>query len=101
MPARSAASIAGSRVSSCCKSPSITATYRADEASAPSITAEESPRRPIRRMHRTRPSEAARRCTSEAVPSGLESSTKITSQAIPASAASSAATSGATFARSL
>ena len=73
----------------------------AEDDSAPSITADASPRRPIRRMQRTRGSDAAARRTSPDVPSGLLSSTKMTSQAMPASAASSFWISGTTFSRSL
>ena len=73
----------------------------AEEDSAPSITAEARPRRPMRRMQRTRGSVWAMRRTSAAVPSGLLSSTYTTSQAMPCSAASSLAISGATFGRSL
>ena len=100
-PCRSVASISGSRASSCCRSPSITATTGAELDSAPSITAEDSPRRPTRRMHRTRSSEAAIARTAAAVPSGLSSSTNTASHATPASAASSRDTSTATFCRSL
>ena len=74
----------GRRVSSCCRSPSITAMNGAEEASAPSITAEARPRRPMRRMQRTRGSRLAMRRASAAVPSGLSSSTNTTSQAMPA-----------------
>ena len=55
----------------------------AEEDSAPSITAEARPRRPMRRMQRTRGSVWAIRRTSAAVPSGLLSSTNTTSQAMP------------------
>ena len=93
--------MSGSFVSSCCRSPSITATYCAEDESAPSITAEARPRRPMRRMQRTRGSVWAMRRTSAAVPSGLLSSTYTTSQAMPYRAASSLAISGATLGRSL
>src|SRR5205085_7175117 len=79
----SALCMRGSRVSSCCRSPSMTATNGAEVASMPSMQAELSPRRPMRRMQRMRGSRSpsARMCS--AVPSGESSSTNTTSQAMP------------------
>ena len=57
-PATSAAYICGRIVSSCCRSPSITATKSALEASQPSITAPARPSRLTRRMQRRRGSRA-------------------------------------------
>ena len=80
---------------------------RSPRRSVPRTTARpRSPPRPgrggrSRRMQRTRGSVWAMRRTSAVVPSGLLSSTNTTSQAMPNSAASSLATSGATFGRSL
>ena len=79
----------------------MTATNPAEDDKAPSTTADAKPRRPMRRMQRTRGSARARRLASAQVPSGLSSSTNTTSQAMPPSAASSFSTTAATFARSL
>jgi len=71
------------------------------EARMPSMQAPDRPRRPIRRMQRTRESCRARPRTTSQVPSGELSSTKMTSQAFPASAASSRRNSVVTLSRSL
>ena len=94
-------SIAGRIVSSCCRSPSITATIGAAVAHIPSMQAVDSPRRPIRWITRTRASSRPSARAASAVPSGLSSSTKIASQRRPASAWSSLPIRTATFARSL
>ena len=57
----------------------MTAITGADAESIPSMHADESPRRPIRCSTRTRPSPRAMSRTSDAVPSGESSSTKISS----------------------
>ena len=67
----------------------------------PSMQAPDRPRRPIRRMQRTRESCRARPRTTSQVPSGELSSTKMTSQALPASAVSSRRYSVVTLSRSL
>ena len=67
----------------------------------PSMQAPASPRRPTRRMQRTRLSLLPISFTASAVPSGELSSTKIASQAMPASAWSSRRTSSATLPHSL
>ena len=65
------------------------------------MTALESPRRPMRRMHRTRVSFSARLRASALVPSGLSSSTKMISQSPAGSAASIPATIAPTLPLSL
>ena len=65
------------------------------------MQAPDRPRRPIRRMQRTRESWRARSRTTSQVPSGELSSTKMTSQATPASAVSSRRNSVVTLSRSL
>ena len=99
-PPSISASMRGNSRSSCCRSPSMTATTLPADASMPSITAPARPRRPIRRTARTRMSCSPRSRTRRAVPSGLSSSTKMTSHRIPASAASRAAIIGSTFSAS-
>ena len=88
-------------VSSCCRSASITAMIGVVEARAPSTTAEDSPRRPMRRIMRTRRSAWAMRVRSSGVPSVEPSSTKIASHSIPASATPSRSSSGSTLPTSL
>ena len=92
---RSVSSMRGRMVSSCCRSASMTATNGASVASMPSMQADERPRRPIRRITRTRGMVLCRPSRSSAVPSCESSSTNTTSQAIPASASPSPASSGA------
>ena len=65
------------------------------------MQAPDRPRRPIRRMQRTRGSCRARPRTTSQVPSGELSSTKTTSQGMPASVASSRRYSTVTLSRSL
>ena len=67
----------------------------------PSMQAPDSPRRPIRRIQRTRESCRARPRTTSQVPSGELSSTNTTSQATPFSVASSRRYSTVTLSRSL
>ena len=100
LPSRSTASIFGSSVSSCCKSPSIAAMFVARLACAPSMNAEARPRRPIRCSSRTRACPAAAARTASRVPSRESSSTKITSHSTPANTSSSRATIGAMLSRS-
>ena len=100
-PARNSASIFGSTVSSCCRSPSMAAMWLARLACAPSMNAEARPRRPMRCNRRTRGSAEAAAWIAARVPSVESSSTKITSQAMPASALPSRATMGAMLSRSL
>ena len=94
-------SIAGSTASSCWRSASITATIGADDAIIPSMHAPASPRRPTRLKHRTRMSRAAISRTCALVPSGLLSSTKITSQFASTRIRRNRATSSAILPRSL
>ena len=96
-----ASSMAGNRVSSCCRSASMTATKGAEDDRMPSMQAPESPLRPMRRMTRTRGSVAARPRATSVVPSGELSSTTIASQATPASALSSSSIRGGMFLASL
>ena len=65
------------------------------------MQAPDRPRRPIRRMQRTRVSIRARPRTTSQVPSGELSSTNTTSQAMPANVASSRRYSVVTLSRSL
>ena len=67
----------------------------------PSMQAPDRPRRPIRRIQRTRLSCCASARTTSQVPSGELSSTNMTSQATSASAASSRRYSTVTLSRSL
>ena len=99
-PSRSVSSMRGRIVSSCCRSASMTARNGASVASMPSMQADERPRRPIRRITRTRGMVLCRPSRSSAVPSCELSSTNTTSQAIPASASPSPASSGAMLSRS-
>src|SRR5262249_34024451 len=100
-PSRMSSSMRGSKVSLCCRSASIMAMAEAEDASKPSIQAPASPRRPMRLMQRTRAFDAAMSRTTAAVPSGLLSSTKITSQRMPFSAWVRRATTRGTFGASL
>jgi hypothetical protein len=90
----------GSRVSSCCKSASITATIGAEVARMPSTQALDSPRRPMRCKARTCGSRCAMARTTSAVPSRESSSTNTTSQSRPASTRCSRSTSTGTLALS-
>ncbi len=94
-------SISPSRASSCCRSASITATNGALLASIPSTQAPARPRRPTRRMQRTRASCSPSVFATAAVPSGESSSTKMISHAKPASVRATRSTTIGTFARSL
>ena len=79
----------------------MTTSVGAAAASMPSMQADDSPRRPMRRRQRIRLSLAAIALTSALVPSGESSSTKISSHEMPRSASSSRAMSSWTFCRSL
>src|ERR1700722_15088524 len=90
-----------SNPSSCWRSPSITATYCAWLPRNPSRQAPARPRRPTRRMQRTRASAAPIFLAVSAVPSGELSSTMMISQAISGSAARTVSTRRGMFSRSL
>ena len=79
----------------------MTATMGAEEASIPSMHADENPRLPMRWMQRSRLSRCASSRTVAAVPSGESSSTKIISQSTPGRAAATRFLSSATFPASL
>ena len=79
----------------------MTARNGADEASMPSMQADDKPRRPIRWMQRTRELVRAIVRASSAVPSRESSSTKMTSQAMPSRAASRSRTNSPILWRSL